>query len=92
MGFGDVVSPGADKPGERRHSVRPAGQIGLAASRSAWYVYCHGHTLRQGASMDTVEQLGETYFYKGSANLSAHELLFWIMIDTVEEQLGVQDV
>lgn len=42
--------------------------------------------------MDTVEQLGETYFYKGSANLSAHELLFWIMIDTVEEQPDVQDV
>ncbi|HID8084416.1 TPA: STM2901 family protein [Serratia marcescens] len=42
--------------------------------------------------MDTVEELGGTYFYKGVANLSAHELLFWIMIDTVEEQLGVQDV
>lgn len=42
--------------------------------------------------MDTVEQLDGTYFYKGFANLSAHELLFWIMIDTVEEQLGVQDV
>lgn len=42
--------------------------------------------------MDTVEQLGGTYFYKGFANLSAHELLFWIMIDTVEEQPDVQDV
>lgn len=42
--------------------------------------------------MDTVEELGGTYFYKGFANLSAHESLFWIMIDTVEEQLGVQDV
>ncbi|HDJ1439051.1 STM2901 family protein [Serratia rubidaea] len=42
--------------------------------------------------MDTVEELGGSYFYKGAVNLSAHELLFWIMLDTVEEQLGVQDI
>ncbi|CAI1507289.1 STM2901 family protein [Serratia ficaria] len=42
--------------------------------------------------MDTVEELGGTYFYGRVANLSAYELLFWITIDAVEEQLGVQDV
>ncbi|WP_145522923.1 STM2901 family protein [Yersinia bercovieri] len=42
--------------------------------------------------MDTVEQVSGTYFYKGMINLSAPELLFWVMIDAVEEQLGVQDV
>ncbi|WP_432323255.1 STM2901 family protein [Yersinia enterocolitica] len=42
--------------------------------------------------MDTVEELNGTYFYKGMINLSAPELLFWVMIDAVEEQLGVQDM
>ncbi len=39
--------------------------------------------------MDTVEELNGTYFYKGMINLSAPELLFWVMIDAIEEQLGV---
>ncbi|EMQ2082165.1 TPA: hypothetical protein PXQ76_003093 [Yersinia enterocolitica] len=42
--------------------------------------------------MDTVEELNGTYFYKGMINLSAPERLFWVMIDAVEEQLGVQDM
>ncbi|CFQ78357.1 TPA: STM2901 family protein [Yersinia enterocolitica] len=42
--------------------------------------------------MDTVEQLNGTYFYKGMVNLTPQELLFWVMIDVTEEQLGVQDM
>jgi hypothetical protein len=42
--------------------------------------------------MDTVEELNGTYFYKEMVNLTPQELLFWIMIDTIEEQLGVQDM
>lgn len=42
--------------------------------------------------MDTVEELGGTYFYKGFSNLSPQELLFWILLDNTEEQLGVNDV
>ncbi|MGH1529042.1 STM2901 family protein [Yersinia proxima] len=42
--------------------------------------------------MDTVEQLNGTYFYKGMVNLTPQELLFWVMIDATEEQLGVQDM
>lgn len=37
--------------------------------------------------MDTVEQLDGTYFYKGFANLSAHELLFWIIIGERQTKL-----
>jgi len=42
--------------------------------------------------MDTVEELNGTYFYKGIGNLSAHELLFWVFLDNVEKQLGIQDI
>ncbi|RQM37305.1 STM2901 family protein [Erwinia psidii] len=38
--------------------------------------------------MDTVEELNNTYFYKGISNLSAGELFFWILIDEVNDLLG----
>ncbi len=38
--------------------------------------------------MDTTEQLNGTYFYKGLTNLTPTELLFWIMVDETEQQLG----
>ncbi|AHG21485.1 membrane protein [Chania multitudinisentens RB-25] len=42
--------------------------------------------------MDTVEELGGTYFYKGVANLSAGELFFWIFLDEIDQQLGIKDM
>lgn len=42
--------------------------------------------------MDTVEELGGTYFYKGVCNISAGELFFWICLDEADAQLGVQDI
>ncbi|CAI1511535.1 Uncharacterised protein [Serratia quinivorans] len=42
--------------------------------------------------MDTVEELGGTYFYKGMQNLSAGELFFWIFCEETAEQLGIQDI
>lgn len=41
--------------------------------------------------MDTVEELNNTYFYAGRANLSASQLLFMIFCEKTAEQLGVQD-
>jgi len=41
--------------------------------------------------MDTVEQLGDTYFYAGRSNLTASELLFMIFCEQVADQLGVDD-
>ncbi|ECF2500850.1 hypothetical protein E1911_24445 [Salmonella enterica subsp. enterica serovar Virchow] len=41
--------------------------------------------------MDTVEELNGTYFYRGFANLSAGELLFWVFLDETSEQFGVND-
>lgn len=38
--------------------------------------------------MDTVEELNGTYFYKGISNISACELFFWILLDSVSEQMG----
>lgn len=38
--------------------------------------------------MDTVEELNQTYFYKGVCNISAGELFFWIFLDKVDEQFG----
>lgn len=38
--------------------------------------------------MDTVEELNGTYFYKGISNISASELFFWILLDSVSEQMG----
>lgn len=41
--------------------------------------------------MDTTEQLNGTYFYHGVQNLTPQELLFWVLLDETEKQLGVQD-
>ncbi|AQT63655.1 hypothetical protein B0W01_06625 [Serratia marcescens] len=41
--------------------------------------------------MDTVEELGGTYFYAGRVNLSAGELFFMVFCEQVAEQLGVDD-
>lgn len=41
--------------------------------------------------MDTVEELGGTYFYNGLINLTAHELLLAIFVQKTLEQLGQQD-
>jgi hypothetical protein len=41
--------------------------------------------------MDTVEELGGTYFYAGRANLSAGELFFMVFCEQVAEQLGIDD-
>ena len=38
--------------------------------------------------MDTVEELNGTYFYNGIINLSPSELYFWILIDTIKDQMG----
>ncbi|MFI8017695.1 STM2901 family protein [Serratia marcescens] len=39
--------------------------------------------------MDTVEELGGTYFYAGMERLTAGELFFWVMVDiTVEHFTG----
>ncbi|MBH3259525.1 hypothetical protein I5P78_24285 [Serratia marcescens] len=42
--------------------------------------------------MDTVEELGGTYFYAGMERLRAGELFFWIFVDKTMQQLGVGDV
>lgn len=43
-------------------------------------------------NMDAVEELGNTYFYKGMFNLSAGELFFFIFLEEAQKQLGVNDV
>lgn len=35
--------------------------------------------------MDTVEELGKTYYYNGMMNLPANELFYWIMLDVTVE-------
>lgn len=42
--------------------------------------------------MDTVEELNETYFFDGMNNLTSRELLFWVLVDETEKQLGIKDV
>lgn len=42
--------------------------------------------------MDTLEELNGTYYFNGLSNLSAYELLFWVMVDETERQLGVKDI
>ncbi|GDX04437.1 STM2901 family protein [Buttiauxella sp. A111] len=42
--------------------------------------------------MDTVEELNGTYFFNGLNNLTAYELLFWILVDETEKQLGIKDI
>jgi len=39
--------------------------------------------------MDTVEELGNTYYYAGRSNLTAWELLFMIFCEKTVEQLGL---
>ncbi|AHK20897.1 membrane protein [Yersinia similis] len=41
--------------------------------------------------MDTVEELGGTYFYAGKPNLKASELLFMIFCENTASQFGMQD-
>ncbi|WP_269509630.1 STM2901 family protein [Burkholderia sp. IMCC1007] len=41
--------------------------------------------------MGAVEELNGAYHYYGMVNLSAGELLFWIMVDETMNQLGVDD-
>ena len=45
-----------------------------------------------GGRMDTTEELNGTYYFDGMANLSPQELLFWILVDETEKQLGVKDI
>lgn len=42
--------------------------------------------------MDTTEQLGGTYYFNGLPNLTPQELLFWVLVDETQKQLGVQDI
>ncbi|WP_061324179.1 STM2901 family protein [Serratia rubidaea] len=42
--------------------------------------------------MDTVEELGGSYFFDGMIGLSASELAFWIVVDEARKQLGVSDI
>lgn len=42
--------------------------------------------------MDTVEELGGTYFYAGVSNISTGELFFWIFLDEINKQLGIKDI
>ena len=42
--------------------------------------------------MDTVEERNETYFFDGMNNLTSRELLFWVLVDETEKQLGIKDV
>ncbi|CAI0742342.1 STM2901 family protein [Serratia ficaria] len=41
--------------------------------------------------MDTVEELGGTYFYAGRYNLSASELFFMVFCEETANQLGIDD-
>ncbi|ORM82296.1 hypothetical protein HA42_08695 [Pantoea deleyi] len=42
--------------------------------------------------MDTTEQLNGTYYFNNLSNLTPQELLFWILVDETQKQLGVQDI
>ncbi|MBK0469495.1 STM2901 family protein [Klebsiella aerogenes] len=42
--------------------------------------------------MDTTEQVNGTYYYNGKSNLSYHELLFWVFLDTAAIHFGVDDI
>ncbi|HGM6897100.1 hypothetical protein I5K96_07960 [Serratia marcescens] len=41
--------------------------------------------------MDTVEELGGTYFYAGRTNLSASEMFFMVFCEETARQLGIED-
>lgn len=42
--------------------------------------------------MDTIEELGGTYFYAGRTNLSASEMLFMVFCEETAHQLGIEDL
>ena len=42
--------------------------------------------------MDTTEELKGTYYFNGLPNLTPQELLFWVLVDETQKQLGVQDI
>ncbi|ELN2734887.1 STM2901 family protein [Pluralibacter gergoviae] len=42
--------------------------------------------------MDTTEELGGTYFYKGMNNLTAGELFFWVFLEKAQQHFGVEDI
>ncbi|CNI53107.1 STM2901 family protein [Yersinia pekkanenii] len=42
--------------------------------------------------MDTVEELGNTYYYSNMMNLPANELFYWIMLDVTVEHFTSSDV
>lgn len=42
--------------------------------------------------MDTTEQLDGTYYFNDLPNLTPQELLFWVLVDETQKQLGVQDI
>ena len=41
--------------------------------------------------MDTVEELNNTYFYKGFA-IYQPENFFWVFLDAIDEQFGIDDI
>jgi len=41
--------------------------------------------------MDTIEELGGTYFYAGRTNLSASEMFFMVFCEETAHQLGIED-
>jgi hypothetical protein len=41
--------------------------------------------------MDTIEELGNAYFYAGRSNLTTSELLFMIFCENTANQPGIQD-
>ena len=38
--------------------------------------------------MDTTEELKGTYYFNGLPNLTPQELLFWVLVDETQKQLG----
>lgn len=65
----------------------------LAPSKSTGKVAITNSLFPWGITpMDTVEELNGTYFYDGLNNLTAYELLFWILVDETENQLGIKDI
>lgn len=42
--------------------------------------------------MDTTEQVNGTYYYNSKSNLSSHELLFWVFLDTAAIHFGVDNI
>ncbi len=49
-------------------------------------------SVKESVAMDTTEQLNGTYYFNGLSNLTPQELLFWVLVEETEKQLGVQDI